>query len=82
MECTPLKPHDAAQGINAILVATYGTPGTSAAKQATATVPIVMIVSGDAVATGIVASFARPGGRRNTLRYSAPKRLSCAVTTA
>jgi hypothetical protein len=33
---------------------TYGTPGTLAAKQATTTVPIVMIVSGDAIATGIV----------------------------
>jgi putative ABC transport system substrate-binding protein len=41
---------------------TYGTPGTLAAKQATTTLPIVMLVSGDAVATGIVASLARPGG--------------------
>ena len=44
------------------VLVTYGTPGTLAAKQATTTVPIVMIVSGDAVATGIVASLARPGG--------------------
>jgi putative ABC transport system substrate-binding protein len=36
------------------LLVTYGTPGTLAAKQATTTVPIVMIVSGDAIATGIV----------------------------
>jgi putative tryptophan/tyrosine transport system substrate-binding protein len=41
---------------------TYGTPGTLAAKQATTTVPIVMIVSGDALATRIVASLAHPGG--------------------
>jgi hypothetical protein len=41
---------------------TYGTPGTLAAKQATTTVPIVMIVSGDALTTGLVASLARPGG--------------------
>jgi putative ABC transport system substrate-binding protein len=41
---------------------TYGTPGTLAAKQATTTLPIVMLVSGDAVATGIVAGLARPGG--------------------
>lgn len=34
------------------LLVTYGTPGTLAAKQATTTVPIVMIVSGDAIATG------------------------------
>jgi putative ABC transport system substrate-binding protein len=44
------------------MLVTYGTPGTLAAKQATETVPIVMVVSGDAVATGIIASLARPGG--------------------
>ena len=43
------------------LLVTYGTPGTLAAKQATTTVPIVMIVSGDAIATGIVTSLAHPG---------------------
>jgi putative ABC transport system substrate-binding protein len=44
------------------VLVTYGTPGTLAAKRATTTLPIVMVVSGDAVATGIVASLARPGG--------------------
>jgi putative ABC transport system substrate-binding protein len=44
------------------ILVTYGTPGTLAAKQASTTVPIVMLVSGDAVATGIIASLARPGG--------------------
>jgi len=39
---------------------THGTPGTRVAKQATRTIPIVMAISGDAVATGIVASLARP----------------------
>jgi putative ABC transport system substrate-binding protein len=48
--------------LNVDILVTYGTPGTLAAKQATKTVPIVMLVSGDAVATGIVASLARPGG--------------------
>lgn len=37
-------------------------PGTAAARRATASVPIVMAVSADAVASGLVASFARPGG--------------------
>ena len=44
------------------LIVTHGTPGTLAAKRATTTIPIVMAVSGDAVATGLVASIARPGG--------------------
>ncbi|MGH7486386.1 MAG: ABC transporter substrate-binding protein, partial [bacterium] len=42
------------------LLITHGTPGTRAAKQATATIPIVMAISGDAVATGLVSSLARP----------------------
>jgi putative ABC transport system substrate-binding protein len=37
-------------------------PGILAAKQATSTIPIVMVASVDPVATGIVDSFARPGG--------------------
>jgi putative ABC transport system substrate-binding protein len=44
------------------VIITHGTPGSVAAKQATATVPIIMAVSGDAVATGLVQSIARPGG--------------------
>ena len=44
------------------LMVTHGTPGTLAAKRATTTVPIVMAISGDAVATDLVASIARPGG--------------------
>jgi putative ABC transport system substrate-binding protein len=44
------------------LIVTHGTPGSLAAKDATTTIPIVMAISGDAVATGVVASIARPGG--------------------
>jgi putative ABC transport system substrate-binding protein len=44
------------------VIVTSGTPGTLAAKQATATLPIVMLVTGDAVATGIVARLSHPGG--------------------
>jgi putative ABC transport system substrate-binding protein len=44
------------------VLVTHGTPGTLAAKHATTTTPIVMAVSGDAVATGIVQSLAHPGG--------------------
>src|SRR5262245_14365630 len=43
------------------LIATYGTPPTRAAKQATDRIPIVMIGIGDPVGAGLVTSLARPG---------------------
>jgi ABC-type uncharacterized transport system substrate-binding protein len=44
------------------LILTHGTPGGRAAKAATTTTPIVVAIAGDAVATGLVQSLARPGG--------------------
>jgi putative ABC transport system substrate-binding protein len=44
-----------------VLVA-QGFTATRAAKQATTTIPIVMVLATDPVASGIVASLARPGG--------------------
>src|SRR5688572_25017896 len=46
--------------LNVDVIVTHGTPGTRTAKQATTTIPIVMAISGDAIATGIVTSLARP----------------------
>src|SRR5918911_810927 len=45
---------------NVDVLITHGTPGTRAAKQATTAIPIVMAISGDAIATGLVSSLARP----------------------
>ena len=44
------------------IVVTEGTPPTRAATQATTTIPIVMTVTGDPVAAGLVTNLARPGG--------------------
>jgi putative ABC transport system substrate-binding protein len=55
------------------VIVTHGTPGTLAAKQATSTIPIVMATAGDAVASGIVASLARPGGNVTGTTYFNPE---------
>jgi len=51
-----------------ILVAN-STPPTLAAKNATGTIPIVMVNTGDPVGTGLVASLARPGGNVTGLSF-------------
>jgi putative ABC transport system substrate-binding protein len=50
--------------LNVDVIVTHSVPGALAAKQATATnpIPVVMTNVADAVGSGIVASLARPGG--------------------
>jgi len=44
------------------VIVTFGSQATQAAKQATTTIPIVMVAIGDPVRAGFVASLAHPGG--------------------
>ena len=44
------------------IIVAFQTPATTAARQATSEIPIVMAQVGDPVASGFVASLARPGG--------------------
>jgi putative ABC transport system substrate-binding protein len=58
---------------NMDVIVTSGTPSALAAKQATATVPVVMAVIGDPVAAGVVANLARPSGNITGQSFFAPE---------
>jgi putative ABC transport system substrate-binding protein len=60
-------------GLKVDVIVTYAVPGIRAAKEATNTLPIVMAVVVDPVATGLVASLARPGGNITGLSSMAPE---------
>ncbi|MGH6804295.1 MAG: ABC transporter substrate-binding protein, partial [Methyloceanibacter sp.] len=55
------------------VLVTHGTAGPLAAKRATTTIPIVIAHVGDAVATGLVASLARPGGNITGSTFFGPE---------
>jgi ABC-type uncharacterized transport system substrate-binding protein len=55
------------------IVVTEGTPPTRAARQATTTIPIVMTVTGDPVAAGLVTNLVRPGGNLTGASFFFPE---------
>jgi len=59
--------------LNVDIIVTRAIPGAVAAKQATSKIPIVFVGVADAVAAGLVASLARPGGNITGLTSLAPE---------
>ncbi len=70
--------------LNVDVIVTAGTPATSAAQKATATIPIVMGTASDPVGSGFIKSLARPGGNITGLTYIpgevSPKQLEMLLT--
>lgn len=60
-------------GLKVAVIVTGGAGPTRAAKEATSTIPIVMAQDNDPVASGVVASLARPGGNITGLSNFAPE---------
>ena len=58
---------------NVDVIITVGTPSTIAAKRATATIPIVTTTVGDAVASGVVTSLARPEANVTGVTFLLPQ---------
>jgi ABC-type uncharacterized transport system substrate-binding protein len=55
--------------LNVDVIVTETTPATRAVQKATAAIPIVMVLSGDAVGAGLVASLAHPGANITGLTF-------------
>jgi len=55
------------------VIVTQGTVPTLAAQKASASIPIVVAIAGDLVATGVISSLARPGGNITGLTQINPE---------
>jgi putative ABC transport system substrate-binding protein len=58
-------------GLSVDVIVSGSQPGGRAARQATSTIPIVTIISGDPVAAGLARSLAKPGGNLTGVSYYA-----------
>jgi len=58
------------------VIVTAGTPGALASKAATTSIPIVVAIIGDALASGIVGSLARPEGNITGITYFLPELMA------
>ena len=58
-------------GLKVDIIVTPNPAGTQAAKQASRTIPIVMLTVADPVGSGLIASLARPGGNITGLSATA-----------
>jgi len=63
-------------GLKLDLIVAASTPGARAAKQATSTIPIVMVYVSDPVGDGLVASLARPGGNVTGMTFGAGREIA------
>jgi len=55
--------------LNVVAIVAVNTPAAQAAKKATSAIPIIMMRVADPVKSGLVASFARPGGNVTGLSF-------------
>jgi len=59
--------------LQSVVIVTFGTPATVAARNATTTVPIVFIGVGDPVGSGFASSLGRPGGNLTGFSFVGPE---------
>jgi putative ABC transport system substrate-binding protein len=59
--------------LNVDIIVASSTPTARAAKQATSTIPIVVVAMGDPVGDELVASLARPGGNVTGMAFLGPE---------
>ena len=59
--------------LNVDVIVAGGSGDIRAAKEATSTIPIVMVIGGDVIGSGFVASLARPGGNLTGLSTLRPE---------